>query len=485
MIGRFLYGASVGGVMAALGLALASLVSQPQPTSALATVPAPATTSPADPAPDPLPDVAVAEPAETTAQTEPDPVTTEDSDLAENPDKTPEPAPAKADDAAPPPVLAEGAPALVPDQPAKPPAPLQDSGVVTKKPPAALPARPDDALIAEADPQPDPPQVPEISDPSPLLPTPEEPPAAPAIAEELPVVEPAADPVPAPAPEPDPAKKTGPTILPSLAGNDSPTLKPTPGLGQKTEGVIIGRLPRIGDTPATEAPADTSVNADIPLKSQAESFDNPEGKPIFAIVLIDTGEAALDREALAQLPFAISFALDPLDPAASQHAAIYRAAGQEVVMLATGIAEGSQASDIEVAFQTMSQGLPEAVAVMDLPSLGFQDNRPLASLVVPVVAAQGRGLLTWDKGLNAADQIARREDLAAAVIFRNLDGAGEDKAAIRRALDRAAFKAAQDGRVTVVGQTLPDTVAALLEWTVEGHASSVAIAPVSAVVSVQ
>mgnify|MGYP006191919269 CR=1 FL=1 len=28
----------------------------------------------------------------------------------------------------------------------------------------------------------------------------------------------------------------------------------------------------------------------------------------------------------------------------------------------------------------------------------------LASLVVPVVAAQGRGLLTWDEGLNAADQ---------------------------------------------------------------------------------
>ena len=95
-------------------------------------------------------------------------------------------------------------------------------------------------------------------------------------------------------------------------------------------------------------------------------------------------------------------------------------------MLATGIAEGAQASDVEVAFQSMAQGLPEAVAVMDLPQPVFQNTRPLASLVVPVIGAQGRGLLTWDQGLNAADQVARREGIAAAVIFRDLGSAGTD-----------------------------------------------------------
>ena len=137
-------------------------------------------------------------------------------------------------------------------------------------------------------------------------------------------------------------------------------------------------------------------------------------------MLIDPGTADLDRAGLAALPFPVSFALDPLDPATPERAAIYRAAGKEVVMLATGIAEGAQASDIEVAFQSMAQGLPEAVAVMDLAEPLFQNRRPLASLVVPVVGAQGRGLLTWDRGLNAADQVARRDDVPAAVVFRDL-----------------------------------------------------------------
>ena len=38
---------------------------------------------------------------------------------------------------------------------------------------------------------------------------------------------------------------------------------------------------------------------------------------------------------------------------------------------------------------------------------------------------------------------------------------------------RAAFKAAQEGRVTVVGSTRPETVAAIMEWSIEGRASSV------------
>jgi uncharacterized protein len=37
----------------------------------------------------------------------------------------------------------------------------------------------------------------------------------------------------------------------------------------------------------------------------------------------------------------------------------------------------------------------------------------------------------------------------------------------------------------VVGQTRPETIAALLEWAVEGRASTVALAPVSAVLAGQ
>jgi uncharacterized protein len=154
-------------------------------------------------------------------------------------------------------------------------------------------------------------------------------------------------------------------------------------------------------------------------------------------------------------------------------------------MLATGIPEGATPADLEQTFQAHAAALPEAVAVIDLADAGFQNDRQLATQLVPILAAQGRGLLTWDKGLNAADQVARREALPTAMVFRSLDAEGEDAAVIRRYLDRAAFKAAQEGAVTVVGQARPETVAALLEWAVEGRASTVALAPVSAVLTGQ
>jgi polysaccharide deacetylase 2 family uncharacterized protein YibQ len=54
---------------------------------------------------------------------------------------------------------------------------------------------------------------------------------------------------------------------------------------------------------------------------------------------------------------------------------------------------------------------------------------------------------------------------------------------MRRYLDRAAFKAAQEGTAMVVGTLRPETLAALLEWTIEGRASTIALAPVSAVLA--
>lgn len=151
-------------------------------------------------------------------------------------------------------------------------------------------------------------------------------------------------------------------------------------------------------------------------------------------------------------------------------------------MAGTGIPAGAGPGDLEQSFQVLSARLPEAVAVIDPDGRAFQNNRPLATQIVPILAEQGRGLVTFEQGLNAADQVARREGLAAAMIFRSIDGEGEGggSAVIRRYLDRAAFKAAQEGRVIVVGTLRPETVAGVLEWAVEGRASTVALAPISA-----
>lgn len=412
---------------------------------------------------------------------------------------------------------------IVPQDPIQPPAPDQDEIVAALEGPVLAPATPDVATVGTAKPvlpATDMTQSPgaalgaeaEMAPDAPVMPTPDaavvilepqpappEPDAEPQIeSARLPADEGAQMPGTKPAGLPGADRTTEAEAVvpePDLAevaeaeADPGPTLKPAPGLVGGADGVIIGRLPKIGDAPApetlaTEIPATVEAEDLRPIVLHAAAFENPEGKPLFSIVLIDSGAPSLNRTALADLPFPVSFALDPLDPATAERAAIYRSAGKEVVMLATGIVEGAQASDVEVAFQAMEQGLPEAVAVMDLPEKRFQDNRPLASLVVPVIASQGRGLLTWDQGLNAADQVARREDLAAAVVFRPIDAVGEDDTAIRRGLDRAAFKSAQDGRVTVVGRTTDETIAALLEWTVEGRAATVALAPLSAVLTI-
>ncbi|WP_431299431.1 divergent polysaccharide deacetylase family protein [Tabrizicola sp. BL-A-41-H6] len=530
-LGKFVYGAFVGGVMAAAGLSIASLVAPDRPRVADAPTADPAPVEAAvGETPDPVanaPTVTVAEepslpapPNEPAVSADPPAAGTDEVaqltnevlaalEPADAPVPPTDPAPKPVDplpaatsvapatpaappapDAAAPAVSVVPAPQL-PDDPAQPPQPAADSTLVKVEAsvPPQVPA--EEALLADTGDSAEP-AVPEVSDPAPVTPDPLQPIAEP---EQVPMpqAEPAlpgteASQMPGDKPEGLPRALTPPKAAPVINAPDaSETLKPTPGFGNKTEGVIINRLPRIGDQPAEEAAAAPEAPTEDlpPLKRYARAFENPDAKPLFAIVLIDTGEANLDRATLADLPFAVSFAIDPLAQNAAERAAIYRAAGQEVVMLATGIAEGSNASDIEVAFQSMAQGLPEAVAVMDEANQQFQGNRPLASLVVPVIASQGRGLLTWDHGLNAADQVARRVDLPATVVFRDLDSAGEDRAAIRRLLDRAAFKAGQNGRVTVVGHTRPETVAALLEWTVEGRAANLALAPVSATLTVE
>ena len=73
-------------------------------------------------------------------------------------------------------------------------------------------------------------------------------------------------------------------------------------------------LPRVGDAPET---ADAVPDVATPLDLFARPFDNPDGKPLFALVLVDDGAADTDRETLAALPFAVTFVVDPMAPGAA------------------------------------------------------------------------------------------------------------------------------------------------------------------------
>lgn len=383
------------------------------------------------------------------------------------------------------------APAPAPAETAQAPDPAPAAAVAPAEPPATpLITAPETAAPAASDPAialPSPADDTAPSQPSAQTPAVPGAETAPAAADQpppdapddllLPPDTPALDPAPADIAPAEPLVPAQPEVAEKPA-----LITPNPGLQADVPGVTVNRLPRIGDAPAAAEPA-VSPAPDVsatPLVQFARPFDNPAGKPLFALVLIDSGEADLDRAGFATLPFPVSFVVDPLAPGAAEAAAIYRAAGQEVIMLASGLPVGAQPSDVEQTFQAIDRALPQAVAVIDRVADGFQDNRLLASQIVPVIAAQGRGLLTYDRGLNAADQVARRDGVPTAMIFRRLDATGESIPTIRRYLDRAAFRAAQEGQVVVIGTTRRDTLAAIMQWAVEGRASSVALAPVSA-----
>lgn len=350
---------------------------------------------------------------------------------------------------------------------------------------------------------------------APAAPAPEDAPSLPAAEAAAPeagsaeaLQEAAAEPA-APAPEPAapqvptpeaPAAEAPAEPAPAPQAPDAAAEAPKAATARELPGLGASRLPGLGDAlqPAAEAAAEGTAPADaadaagedgaapaLPILAHARPFAPEPDRPRFAIVLQDIGASGMKREDLAALPFAVTFAVDPTAPDAAEAARAYRAAGQEVVILAGPLPTGATASDLEQIFQAFALGLPETVALLDAPAGGLQENRPLATQAIPILKSQGRGIITFDRGLGAADQVAAREGLAHAAIFRILDAAGESAEVIRRTLDRAAFKAAQEGQVVVFGQTRPETLAALMEWMIEGRGASVQLAPITAVMAAE
>lgn len=405
---------------------------------------------------------------------------------------TPGEAPAAQSQAALPDVSSSDSPVAMAPAPAEPPVAPPSELPLTEMASAGQVSPPNPPVAGESAPQAAQPVVPDApaTDGAPL--PADLPPPPPLTPEEEALLRPVpeATPVPDALPEPQPADPT-PEPGPMPEPEADLAAVPRPGLDDLAEGVVTGRLPRIGDA----APAEPDAMADAavpdlldpalddslpPLLRFARPFENTAQKPLFAIILVDKAQEGVNRAELAALDLALTIVVDPLSEGAAERAAIWRAGGQEVVMAGSGIPEGASPGDLEQSFQVLAERLPEAVAVIDTDGTAFQNNRPLASQVVPILAEQGRGLITFDQGLNAADQVAQRENLPATTIFRQIDGEGEDAPVIRRYLDRAAFKAAQEGRVAVIGDLRPETVAGVLEWAVEGRASTVAIAPISA-----
>ncbi|WP_164512325.1 divergent polysaccharide deacetylase family protein [Oceaniglobus ichthyenteri] len=240
--------------------------------------------------------------------------------------------------------------------------------------------------------------------------------------------------------------------------------------------VITNRLPRIGDAvPEAEIAQDAPETPLAPdaLTRNGEPFANPDSSPIVAVVLLDEGGPEIT------LPIPVSVAVNARAPDAAERMARYRAAGIEV-LLTPDFPAGAQPTDVAVSLQDAFTRLPDAVAVIDTPSGDLSGNRDVLAQMISELAETGHGFLTFPKGLNTALQVANRGGVSAALVFREIDSAGQDQRAIKRFLDQAAFRARQENAVILVGRNQPETIAALAEWALGNRAASVALAPVSA-----
>lgn len=268
--------------------------------------------------------------------------------------------------------------------------------------------------------------------------------------------------------------------------------------GGGAEATSASRLPQIGaiaapeagdadaagaQTPEAETPLPDALDTveELPaIQRYAADFDAAETRPLMAVVLIDDPETPMDLETLAGFSFPVAFAVDPLAPGAEARAAAFRRAGFEVVILGSVIVDGATATDVEVALAGAQEILPEAVAVIDTPGGRIQGDRPVLDATVAALSRSGHGLVAFPRGLNAAEQTAAREGVPGATVFRYLDDEDQRATVITRFLSRAAFAAAQEGTVIVVGRTRPDTVTALFSWALSGRTEAVALAPLSA-----
>ncbi|ALI54666.1 divergent polysaccharide deacetylase family protein [Celeribacter marinus] len=238
------------------------------------------------------------------------------------------------------------------------------------------------------------------------------------------------------------------------------------------------RLPTV--TAATDA-ADTPVvmAEDLPaLIVNSAMFAGDVAGPMMSVILVDVAQLGPQDAAIAKLPFPITFGVDVLAPAAGARAAAYRDQGLEVLAM-VGLPQGATPQDAATTLAQAEDIMPVSIGFLDVPSASYQSSRQVAAQVVAAAAANGRGLVSFPRGLNALKQEAQREDQPAVLVFRDIDGRDQDVAAIKRFLDQAAFRAGIDNGIVLLGRSTPQTIQALAEWALGNRAATVSLVPLS------
>lgn len=269
----------------------------------------------------------------------------------------------------------------------------------------------------------------------------------------------------------------------ALASNDTaPSTLPS-GAG----GVKVNRITAIKpEAEAVVAVEDTAGEAtDVgALFQYSTPFENPEGKPLMGVLVLDDGTMQDPAILLKSIPFPLTVILDPSTVDVVQRMAAYRAAGLEIGVL-SALPAGADPADVAVAFEATFNALPETVLMLDMGDGGLQNDRAVTEQAMEGLAASGRGVVSISKGLNAALRAAEKFNVPAGLIFRDLDGEGQDARVIRRFMDQAAFRARQDGGVILLARLRPDSISAMQLWGAANRLGQTTVAPVSAILKEQ
>ncbi|WP_254054613.1 divergent polysaccharide deacetylase family protein [Roseovarius sp. EL26] len=249
-----------------------------------------------------------------------------------------------------------------------------------------------------------------------------------------------------------------------------------------SDGGTLGAAPETEETAFGDVPDTTDLS---PLERYSNEFDNPDNKPLMAIVLMVDHASALDSQVLEDFPYPVSFAIDVQNPDAAQLAQQLRAAGHEV-LAQIDLPSEVDARGTEEAMQIYLNVVPEAVAVIEGQNGGMQANRSASKQLAPILRDSGHGVVLMSNGLNTAQKLIAREGVPSASVFRDFDAQGQNERMIRRFLDQGAFRAGQEEEgVIMLGRLQPETAKALVVWALEDRAGQVALAPVSAVLSAE
>lgn len=305
----------------------------------------------------------------------------------------------------------------------------------------------------------------------------------PAAAEVIEPAVPAEDPVPAvvvEAPTPvEPAPQAPEEV--AEAAPVAPEAAPEPS-DTASAGVRINRPGTDESAPAGQESVvipEDELPEDAPAMLRfAAAFENTEDLPLMSIVLLDDGQLPGAIDAVANLPIPATVILNPLTPDAADRMAAYRAAGIETGMQIS-LPTGATPIDVEVAFEAAFGTLSESVVLFSGETGLLQSNRSVNEQVMQVLAADGRGLVIVQRGLGNALRAAEQANVPAATVLRDLDGDGQDSAAIGRALDQAAFRARQSGGAVLLARATDETLDALGQWAAAD--AQVAMAPVTAI----